>query len=46
LFRPVQVDRLDQVALATVMRWRFVPGKRGVVPEAMWCQVPLNFVLE
>lgn len=39
-------DRLDQVALATVMRWRFVPGKRGGVPEAMWCQVPLNFVLE
>ena len=39
-------DRLDQAALTTVMRWRYVPGKRGGVPETMWFQVPLNFVLE
>ena len=39
-------DRLDQAALATVMRWRFVPGKRGGVPEAMWFNVPINWVLE
>ena len=39
-------DRLDQAAMATVMRWRFVPGKRGGVPEAMWFNVPINWVLE
>lgn len=39
-------DRLDQVAVATVMRWRYVPGKRGGVPEAMWVNVPINWVLE
>jgi protein TonB len=39
-------ERLDQVALATVQRWRYVPGKRNGVPEAMWFVVPINFVLE
>ena len=39
-------DRLDQAALATVLRWRYVPGKRAGVPEAMWFNVPINFVLE
>ena len=39
-------DRLDQAALATVMRWRFVPGKRGGVPDSMWFNVPINWVLE
>ena len=39
-------DRLDQTALQTVMRWRFVPGKRAGVPEAMWFSVPIQFVLE
>lgn len=39
-------DRLDQAALATVTRWRFVPGKRNGMPEAMWFNVPINFVLE
>lgn len=39
-------DRLDQAALATVLRWRYVPGKRGGVAEAMWFNVPINFVLE
>ncbi len=39
-------DRLDQAALSTVQRWRYVPGKRGGVPEAMWFNVPINFVLE
>ena len=38
--------RLDQAALATVQRWRYVPGKRAGVPEAMWFNVPINFVLE
>ncbi|MEG1455038.1 MAG: energy transducer TonB, partial [Comamonas sp.] len=39
-------DRLDQQAIESVKRWRFVPGKRNGVPEAMWNIVPINFVLE
>jgi periplasmic protein TonB len=39
-------DRLDQEALRTVMRWRFVPGQRFGTPEAMWFNVPVLFVLE
>ena len=39
-------ERLDQAALATVKRWRYVPGKRNGVVEAMWFNVPINFVLE
>ncbi len=39
-------DRLDQSALATVLKWRYVPGKRAGVAEAMWFNVPVNFVLE
>ncbi|MES2401547.1 MAG: TonB family protein [Pseudomonadota bacterium] len=39
-------DRLDQAALTTVMRWRYVPGKRNGVPEEMWFNVPINWVLE
>jgi protein TonB len=38
--------RLDQQALATVLSWRYVPGKRGGVPQAMTYSVPINFVLE
>ncbi|MDO4593557.1 MAG: energy transducer TonB, partial [Comamonadaceae bacterium] len=39
-------DRLDRAALNAVQRWKFVPGKRNGVPEAMWNIVPVNFVLE
>ncbi|MEO5659401.1 MAG: energy transducer TonB [Polaromonas sp.] len=39
-------SRLDQAALQTVMAWRYRPGKRGGVAEAMWFNVPINFVLE
>ena len=40
-------DRLDEWALrATMDRVRFVPGTRNGVPEAMWFNVPINFVLE
>lgn len=38
--------RLDEAALETVQRWRYVPGKRAGQPEAMWFNVPINFVLE
>lgn len=39
-------NRLDEAALATVQRWRYVPGKRAGVPEAMWFNVPIRFVLD
>ena len=39
-------ERLDQTALNTVLKWRYVPGKRGGVAEEMWFNVPINFVLE
>ena len=39
-------ERLDQSALETVLRWRYVPGKRAGVAEAMWFAVPITFVLE
>jgi protein TonB len=39
-------ERLDQSALNTALRWRYVPGKRAGVPEAMWFNVPFTFVLE
>lgn len=38
--------RLDDAAVATALRWRYVPGKRDGVPEAMWFNVPINWVLE
>lgn len=39
-------DRLDQASVNTVLKWRYVPGKRGGVPEAMWFDVPVNWVLQ
>ena len=39
-------ERLDQAAQNTVMAWRYVPGKRGSVPEAMWFVVPITFILD
>lgn len=38
--------RLDDTALSTVQRWRFVPGKRNGAPEDMWFNVPIRFVLD
>lgn len=37
--------RLDESAVNTVVKWRYVPGKRDGVPEAMWFNVPIDFVL-
>lgn len=37
--------RLDQAAIDTIMRWRFVPGKRAGVAEPMWFNIPINWVL-
>ena len=38
-------DRLDQSALTAVSQWRFVPGKRAGVIEAMSYTVPIDFQL-
>jgi periplasmic protein TonB len=38
-------ERLDQIALETVKRWKFVPGKRDGSAEAMWVTVPIVFEL-
>ena len=39
-------QRLDDAALETVQRWRYVPGTRNGVVAAMWFNVPVRFVLE
>ena len=39
-------DRLDRAAIDYVMKCRYVPGKVGGVPQAMWYPAPVNFVLE
>ncbi len=38
-------DRLDEAARTAVMSWRYVPGKRNGVAEAMEFNVPINWVL-
>jgi periplasmic protein TonB len=39
-------ERLDQAALAAVMQWRYVPGKRDGVAEAMWMGTTITYILE
>ena len=39
-------ERLDKLALEPALQWRYVPGKRDGVPEAMWFVVPIIFALE
>jgi protein TonB len=38
--------RLDQAALGTVRRWRFIPARRGNDRLAGWVLVPLSFQLD
>jgi protein TonB len=38
--------RLDDTALATVKRWRFVPAKQGAEAVAAWVLVPISFALK
>lgn len=38
--------RLDDSALETVRRWKFIPAKRGAEPIAAWVLVPISFGLE
>jgi protein TonB len=37
--------RLDEVALETVRKWKFVPAKQGDKPVAAWVLVPISFSL-
>jgi protein TonB len=46
ILRSSGFERLDRAALETALKWRYVPGKRGGVAEAMWFNVPLHFVLD
>ena len=46
VFTDRSIERLDRAAIHTVRKWRYVPGKRNGVAEAMWFNVPINFVLE
>jgi TonB family protein len=36
---------LDESALATVRRWRFVPATRAVAAVSSWVEVPIHFQL-
>ncbi len=38
--------RLDEAALETIKRWRYVPGQRAGQAEGMWFNVPIRFVLD
>lgn len=38
--------RLDRAALETVIKWRFIAGKKAGVPQKMWVNIPINFVLK
>jgi protein TonB len=39
-------ERLDKAGMDAAMRWRYVPGKRGGVAEAMWFLQPITFNLK
>jgi protein TonB len=38
--------RLDDVALETVRKWKFVPARQGDQPVAAWVLVPISFSLK
>ncbi|MDZ7937898.1 MAG: energy transducer TonB [Rhodoferax sp.] len=44
--RPVASSAWTRPQVNTVLKWRYVPGKRGGVAEAMWFDVPVNWVLQ
>ena len=39
-------ERLDEAAMEAVRGWRYRPGTRDGVPEAMWFNVPIHWVLQ
>jgi protein TonB len=38
--------RLDRAAIETIRSWRFIVGKKSGVPQKIWVNIPINFVLE
>jgi protein TonB len=38
--------RLDEAALETVQRWKFVPARQGDTPVSAWVLIPILFTLE
>lgn len=38
--------RLDDTALETVRRWKFIPAKQGPEPVSAWVLIPISFRLE
>jgi periplasmic protein TonB len=38
--------RLDESALETVRRWKFIPAKQGPEPVSAWVVIPISFRLE
>lgn len=36
---------LDEAAVATVSKWRFMPARRGETPVESWAEVPIRFEL-
>jgi protein TonB len=45
VFQSSGFERLDQMALRTVLAWRYVPGQRNGQAQDMWFNVPINFKL-
>ena len=39
-------SRLDDAAIDTVKRWRFVPARQGAEPVAAWVLIPITFSLK
>lgn len=37
---------LDASAITTVKQWKFIPGKRGNDPVALWVHIPVRYRLE
>lgn len=40
------ISRLDDAAVETVRRWKFVPARRGAEAVAAWVLIPISFKLE
>lgn len=36
-------ERFDKASIDAASGWRYVPGKRNGVPEAMWMDIPVTF---
>jgi protein TonB len=39
-------EMLDQSALSTVKKWKFIPAKRGEVTIPAWVNIPIKFELQ